>query len=101
MDFLSRLGVSAESLRAICEKHHVRELSLFGSAARDDFRPESDVDLLVLFEPDARVSYFDVFELQSRLEELFGRKVDLVPKVGLRPILREEVLASSHVIYAA
>jgi len=101
VDYLLRLGVSAESLRRICQEHGVAELSLFGSGVREDLRPKSDVDLLVLFQPGAKVDYFDLFRLQRELEGLFGRKVDLVPKGGLRPILREEVLASSHVIYAA
>jgi hypothetical protein len=97
----SELHFPAEPIRALCEEYHVRELALFGSARTDDFRPDSDIDLLVQFEPDAHVGFLGFAALQRRLSEVLGRKVDLVPKDGLKPIIRDEVLASAEVIYAA
>jgi predicted nucleotidyltransferase len=96
------LGVDPDRIADICRKHHVAELSLFGSAVRDDFDDESsDIDLLVDFEPTAQVGFIELGRLEEDLTLLFDRKVDLVPKAGLRPILREEVLASARVLYAA
>ncbi len=71
----------------------VRSLSIFGSVARDEAGPESDVDLLVEF--DRPVGYFHVFDVQDRLEALLGCKVDLVTRGGLRPEIRDEVLAEA------
>ncbi|MBZ5638616.1 MAG: nucleotidyltransferase family protein [Acidobacteriia bacterium] len=96
-----RLKVSEEALAAICARHHVRELAVFGSAARGDAGPESDVDLLVLFEDGVPVTLFTLIDLQAELTELFKRPVDLVPKDGLKPVLRREVLGEAQVLYAA
>jgi predicted nucleotidyltransferase len=90
-----------EAIREICRRHQVRELSLFGSALRDDFGPKSDVDVLVEFEPGARIGFMELGGIEQELEHLLGRHVDLVPKGGLRPIFREEVLATAQVLYAA
>lgn len=97
------LPISIDILRlaAVCRRHHVRELAVFGSALRPDFRPESDVDLLVTFEPGARVGLLDFSRLRDDLEELVGRRVDLVPKDGLNRHIRDEVLASAIVLHAA
>ena len=97
---LSMTAIPMSEIAALCKRFEVRELSLFGSALRDDFRPDSDVDILVSFEPQARVSFFTLSDLQGELETVFGRKVDLVPKEGLKRMIRDEVLASSKVIYA-
>ena len=90
-----------EAIRALCTRYHVRELAVFGSALREDFRPESDIDLLVEFEQDAQVSYLDLFKMQRELVAILQRPVDLVPKHGLKPLIRESVLASAQVLYAA
>jgi len=95
------LGVSAEALAAVCARYRVRELSVFGSAARGELRPESDVDLLVAFQPGTRVTLFTLIDLQTELAELLRRSVDLVPKNGLKPALRPAVLAEARVLYAA
>lgn len=69
---------------------------------RDDFRPDSDVDVLVSFEPDAPWSLWDLSRMREELEEIFGRGVDLVEKKGLRnPFLRHSVLTTRQVVYAA
>ena len=77
----------------------VRELSIFGSVARDEAGDGSDVDVLVDYEPGIRLSYFRLFDLQERLEKLLGAKVDLVTVGGLRHGLREGILAEA--IHAA
>jgi predicted nucleotidyltransferase len=80
----------------------VTELALFGSALRDDFGPESDVDLLVTFDPGAPWSLFDLVEMREELAEVFGREVDLVEKKALRnPFRRRAILDSSRTLYAA
>lgn len=91
-----------QQIIALCERYHVRELSLFGSALRDDFGPESDYDFLVSFQPDAQVSLFEVGGLQYDLQCLMGRKVDLVQKDGLRnPYRKQSILETAQVIYVA
>jgi predicted nucleotidyltransferase len=96
-----RLNVSQEALAAVCARFRVRELAVFGSAARGDARADSDVDLLVLFDEKVRVSLFTLIDLQVELSDLFKRPVDLVPKDGLKPALKDEVLSEAEVLYAA
>ena len=84
----------------LCRKNKVRELSLFGSRARGDFSDSSDFDILVDFLPDSGVSLFEFSRMQIDLEELLGTKVDLVPKSGLKPLIRDSVLSESELIYA-
>jgi predicted nucleotidyltransferase len=101
MDVFQRLSVSKPALAAICGEFGVRELCAFGSVLRNDFGEQSDVDLLVEFDLGLQPSLFHLIRLQHRLEDLLGRKVDLVPKDGLKPLIRDEVLASARRIYAA
>jgi predicted nucleotidyltransferase len=97
-----RIAVPASALDAFCRRWNVRELSLFGSVLREDFSPDSDVDVLVAFEPEARRSLFDLVEMRDELMELFGRDVDLVSQGGLRnPFRRHEILTTRQVLYAA
>lgn len=100
MTITQGLEVPVEALAAVCRKYHVRELSVFGSAARDDMHPDSDVDLLVVFEPDAKIGW-EFFDLEIELERLFGRKVDLGEKEALKPRVRPSALRDARVIYAA
>ena len=79
----------------------MRELSLFGSALGERFGPESDIDLLVEFEEGAAIGLFELSALRDELEKLLDRAVDLVPKRGLKPILRERVLAEARILFAA
>ncbi len=95
------LDADRDALARICARYRVTELSVFGSAARGESRPDSDVDLLVVFEAGARVTLFTLFDLQTELTALLRRSVDLVPKDGLKPILRSQVLAEARVLYAA
>ena len=90
-----------EAIRDLCRRYRVKELSLFGSAARGQARPDSDLDFLVEFEPDARVGLIAFAGLQRELAAAVGRDVDLVPKGGLKPLIRESVLHDARVLYAA
>ena len=88
-------------LAEVCRRYGVKELSLFGSAARGEMKPESDIDLMVEFQPGERVGMIRYETLVGELERLAGRKVDLVTKLGLKPWVRSEVLRDVRVIYAA
>jgi len=90
-----------EAIKALCEQYGVRELAIFGSAVRDDFSSDSDVDLLVEFAPDAEIGFLAFARLQRELSALLGLQVDLVPKNGLKPTIRDAILASAEVVYAA
>jgi uncharacterized protein len=85
----------------LCRRYLVRELSLFGSAARGEMRPESDIDLLVAFLPESEIDLVDYTGLMLDLSRLLGRKVDLVMKIGLKPLVRESVLGEAQVLYEA
>jgi len=85
-----------------CQKWRVKEFSVFGSFLRDDFDENSDVDVLLTFFQEAHHSLFDLLEMQEELKTIFGRKVDLVEKEGLRnPIRRKSILKNREVVYAA
>ena len=90
-----------ERIAELCRRYHVRELSLFGSAARGDAGPDSDIDFLVDFQPGAAIGLLDYAGLMNDLSELVRRKADLVSKPGLKPSIRDSVLAEARVIYAA
>jgi predicted nucleotidyltransferase len=96
-----KIDIPADEIAAFCRRHHIRSLSLFGSVLREDFRPDSDADVLVEFEPDAQVGFIALSRMQRELAELLQRPVDLVPKEGLKPKIREAVLSSAEVVYAA
>ena len=90
-----------EELAAFCPRNHISTLSVFGSALRDDFGPESDVDLLVEFEPGAVVTLLDMARIEIDLSQMIGRKVDLRTPEELSRYFRDEVLATAVVQYAA
>lgn len=94
------IEIDMEALAEICRRFRVRELSLFGSVLRDDFHAGSDIDVLVEFEPDARISLFDVAALEDELSTLVGNEVHLVEKPALKRYLRDEILASAEVLIA-
>ena len=96
------LTVPRDEIADLCRRWKVTEFSLFGSAVRDDFGPESDVDVLVRFEADAGWSLFDLVTIQGELADVFGRKVHLVEAEGLRnPFRRDEILQTREVVYAS
>lgn len=73
---LSTIGLSHDQIQKFCQKHHIRSLAFFGSVVRDDFSPQSDIDVLVTFE-EGRTPGFDFFLMEAELSRLIGRKVDL------------------------
>jgi uncharacterized protein len=97
----SGIELPTDRISEICKRYGVRELAVFGSAARGDLRSESDVDILVDFEPDARIGLVKFASLSEELEEIVGRKVDLVTKTGLKRRVRSEVLGEAQLIYSA
>jgi predicted nucleotidyltransferase len=95
------IAVSMDKIKSFCRRWKIKELAVFGSALREDFAPESDVDVVVTFEPDAPWSLYDWPEMTDELKAIFGREVDLVEKAGLRnPFRRHAILTSRKVIYA-
>ena len=98
---LGTVQVDEAKLAELCRQYYVRELSVFGSAARGEMRPESDVDLLVDFQPDAHVDLVDHAGLMLDLEKLLGCRVDLVSKRALKPLIRDSILEEARPIYAA
>ncbi len=98
---LGSLQVEESALASLCGRYHVRELAVFGSAARGEMRPDSDIDLLVEFFTEAQVDLVDHAGLMLDLARLLGRKVDLVSKKGLKPRIRASVLEEARLLYAA
>lgn len=105
MSVVESLGVSDEQVAGFCQKWEISELALFGSVLRDDFRPDSDVDVLVSFAPGARHSLFDLGEMEGELSAMFGRKVDLVEKGAIQRsdnyIRRGHILTTAKVVYGS
>jgi predicted nucleotidyltransferase len=94
------IPIPREALAEFCRRNHIRRLALFGSVLRDDFRPESDVDVLVEFEPGTRVG-LRFFTLERELSELIGRTVDLNTVGFLSPQFVGDVLAEARDLYVA
>ncbi|MFQ5502095.1 MAG: nucleotidyltransferase family protein [Phycisphaerae bacterium] len=91
--------VTRDDIIGFCRRHHILKLSLFGSYLREDFRSDSDIDVLVLFEPGITIG-FRIFDMENELSGLFGgRKVDIVNEKFLNHRLRDRILASSEVQY--
>ncbi len=95
-----RIDIPREKLADFCRKNWIKRLSFFGSVLRDDFGPESDIDVLVEFETGTRVG-LDFFGMEIELSEILRRKVDLNTAGFLSPYFRERVLAEAEVAYAA
>jgi len=97
-----QIDIPMDKVVDFCRKWKITEFSLFGSVLRDDFRPESDVDVLVEFEPGAPWSLWDWIDMIDELKAAFGRDVDLVSKGGLRnPFRRHAIMTTREIIYAA
>ena len=97
-----RITLPQEKIEAFCRKWKVSELSLFGSVLSAEFRPDSDIDVLISFVADAGWGLFDFVDMLDELEDIFGRKVDMVEKEALRnPFRRKRILSSKEVVYAA
>jgi len=98
-----RLQVPPEQIEVFCQQWQVIELAVFGSVLRDDFRAESDVDLLVIFAPEARISLLDLVNMQNQLSTMFSRSIDLIEKRSIENsynwIRRQQILNTATVIY--
>lgn len=98
----SKIVVPLSEIEEFCRKWSVEELALFGSVLREDFTPDSDIDVLVAFQEGSHWSLLDFVDMQEELTALLGRRVDLVSKGGLRnPFRRHEILRTRQVVYAA
>ncbi len=98
---IAGIELPEKAIADICRVHQVKELSLFGSAARGDMRADSDFDLLVDFLPGARPGLLGVSAMTRELSQLLGRRVDLAVKPALKPLVRSGVLAEARLVYAA
>jgi uncharacterized protein len=99
---ISTMDIPKRKIADFCRKWKVIEFALFGSVLSKDFRPDSDIDVLVSFSEDVKWSLFDIVRMQNELNEIFGREVDLVEKDAIRnPFRRHSILRSKKVIYAA
>ncbi len=99
------LALPQDAILAFCRRWKITALSLFGSVLRDDFRPDSDVDVLVSFDPESRWSLLDLARIQRELETILGRNVDLVTRSSVENshnwIRREAILSTAQPIYTA
>ena len=99
-----KLQYDVEAVRQFCRERGVAKLEVFGSALRDDFRPDSDVDLLCTLKPDSPCTLFGWADMQIKLEEILGRPVDLVSRWAIErsrnPYRRQAILSTARPIYA-
>ena|SRR5712691_225385 len=98
MSTKAKIAVPKEQIAEFCRRHHIRRLALFGSVLRDDFRPDSDVDVLVEFEP-GKTPGLAFFAMQDELSELLDRSVDLNTPMCLSPYFRNEVVEEAEAVY--
>ena len=100
-----KVSVPRKKLAEFCRRWKISELAFFGSVLREDFRPNSDIDLLVSFNPKVKISLFDLVHMQNELKEIFGRDVDLIERRAIEKsenyIRRKNILSNTRVIYAA
>jgi len=95
------IEIPQDQIADLCHRLQISRLALFGSVLGDRFGPDSDIDVLVTFDPDAQVGFLTLSRVQRELTQILDRTVDLVPETGLKPLIRDEVIASNQVIYAA
>jgi len=97
-----RINIPKDKIAEFCHRWKITEFALFGSVLRDDFRPDSDIDVLVTFAADAPWSLFDLGAMSAELKEMLGREVDLVEKAAVKnPFRRRHILNNLQVVYAA
>lgn len=95
-----KIDISGEKLARFCKRNHIRKLSIFGSALRENFGPDSDIDLLVEFDPDNIPGLIRLAGMENELSEILGRKVDIRTAQDLSRYFRQDVIKSSEVQYA-
>jgi predicted nucleotidyltransferase len=102
---LKNLELPMERIRAFCDRWQIIEFALFGSVLRDDFRPNSDIDVLVTFAPEAKRGLSETLQMKDELQTIFGRKVDFIVKAAIERsenwLRRKNILESAQVIYAS
>ena len=97
-----KIHIPLEQIEDFCLRWKIKEFALFGSVLREDFRPDSDIDVLVSFAPDGGITFDNRVEMLDELAEIFGLVVDLVEKDGIRnPFRRHDILTTKEVVYAA
>jgi predicted nucleotidyltransferase len=95
----AELNIPKVQIEAFCRRNHIRRLALFGSVLRDDFSPDSDVDVLVEFEPEARVGLITLAGMEIELSRILGRKAEIHTAKGLNQHFRKQVLENAEVQY--
>jgi len=100
-----RISIDQDKVADFCRRWKIVKLSFFGSVLRDDFRPDSDIDVLVTFAPDTHWGLFDMVQMQQDLQQVLGRQVDLLSQRGVESsrnyIRRKAILSSAEVVYGA
>lgn len=94
-----KISINQNKIADFCRRHHIQRLALFGSVIRDDFRPDSDVDVLVEFEPGARIGFITLARMELELSEMLGRRVDLRTPKELSRYFRDEVVRTASIQY--
>lgn len=98
------IDVPDRVIEDFCRRWKITQIEAFGSALRDDFRPDSDIDLLVTFEKDAHISVFDIARMQLQMERIIGRPVDVVERAAIEqshnPFRRHSILTTAKVVYS-
>jgi len=97
----AQIAIDQEQIAEFCRRNQIRKLSLFDSVLTDRFGPESDVDVLVEFEPDASVGFFAIGRMTEELSTIIGRQVDLRTKGGISRYFRDQVIEQAEPVYAA
>ncbi len=101
---VNNIELSMEQIQEFCDRWQISEFALFGSVLRDDFRPDSDIDVLVSFAPDAKRGLTETLQMKEELQSIFGRKVDFIVKAAIERsenwLRRKNILESAQVIYA-
>ncbi len=97
----AKIAIPKEKVAALCRRNRIRSLALFGSVLRDDFRSDSDVDVLIDFDDEAEIGFLDLGRIRRELTVLLGRPVDLALRKGLKTRVRDSVLSNAEIVYAA
>jgi uncharacterized protein len=101
---MTDVNLPTEQIAAFCDRWQVTEFALFGSVLRDDFRPDSDIDIMVQFHPDAHPTFSTLDQMEAELKTIFQRDIDLITRQGIETsqnyLRRQEILSSAQVIYA-
>jgi uncharacterized protein len=101
---IAAIDLPMEKIAEFCDRWQVIELALFGSVLRDDFRPDSDIDIMVQFHPEAHPTFTTLDQMEAELRTIFHKDIDLITRQGIQSsrnyLRRQEILSSAQVIYA-